>query len=115
MRVLLKAGIEFDLALSNVVSPTPTHPAGIWVCVIAKEWIYDITGFIASLSFGSLAVALAAKDSLANVFGSLVIIIDKPFIIGDWISANRYRRYGRKNNLPQYLSAHLSAGVGLYS
>ncbi len=31
---------------------------------------------------------MAAKDSLANVFGSLVIIIDKPFVIGDWISAN---------------------------
>lgn len=89
MRVLLKAGIEFDLALSNVVSTTLRILLVILGFVmIAKEWNYDITGFIASLSIGSLAVALAAKDSLANVFGSLVIIIDKPFIIGDWISAN---------------------------
>ena len=82
-------GVEFDLALSNVVSTTLRILLIILGFVmIAKEWNYDITGFIASLSIGSLAVALAAKDSLANVFGSLVIIIDKPFVIGDWISAN---------------------------
>ena len=89
MKVLLKTGVEFDLALSNVVSTTLRILLIILGFVmIAKEWNYDITGFIASLSIGSLAVALAAKDSLANVFGSLVIIIDKPFVIGDWISAN---------------------------
>ncbi|EJW97060.1 protein containing Mechanosensitive ion channel MscS domain protein [gut metagenome] len=35
-----------------------------------------------------MAVAFAAKDALANVFGSLVIVLDKPFKIGDWITAN---------------------------
>lgn len=89
MKLLLKAGVEFDLALSNIISTTLRILLIILGFVmIAKEWNYDITGFIASLSIGSLAVALAAKDSLANVFGSLVIIIDKPFVIGDWISAN---------------------------
>ncbi len=52
---------------------------------IAKEWSYDITGFLASLSIGSVALAFAAKDALANVFGSIVIILDKPFKVGDWI------------------------------
>lgn len=89
MRILQKAGLEFDVALSNIVSTTLRLLMLILGFVmIAKEWNYDITGFIASLSIGSLAVALAAKDSLANVFGSLVIIIDKPFVVGDWISAN---------------------------
>lgn len=89
MRMLLKAGVEFDLALSNIISTTlRIFLVILGFVMIAKEWNYDITGFIASLSIGSLAVALAAKDSLANVFGSLVIIIDKPFVIGDWISAN---------------------------
>lgn len=55
---------------------------------IAREWNYDITGFIASLSIGSVAVAFAAKDTLANVFGSLIIILEKPFKNGDWIMAN---------------------------
>jgi MscS family membrane protein len=35
-----------------------------------------------------MAIAFAAKDSLANVFGSIVIITERPFVVGDWISAN---------------------------
>jgi MscS family membrane protein len=39
------------------------------------------------LGIGGLAVALAAKDTLANVFGSIAIIVDRPFHIGDTIKA----------------------------
>jgi MscS family membrane protein len=46
---------------------------------------YSISGLLASLGIGGLAVALAAKDTLANVFGSLMIIVDRPFHIGDTI------------------------------
>ena len=48
---------------------------------------YSISGLLASLGIGGLAVALAAKDTLSNVFGSLMIILDRPFHIGDWIKA----------------------------
>ncbi len=48
---------------------------------------YSISGLLASLGIGGLAVALAAKDTLANVFGSLMIILDRPFCLGDWIKA----------------------------
>ena len=58
------------------------------VVMVAKEWDYDITAFIASLGIGAMAIAFAAKDSLANVFGSIVIITERPFVVGDWISAN---------------------------
>lgn len=54
--------------------------------VIAQEWDYDVNGFIAGLGLGGLAFALAAKDILANIFGGIVIIIEKPFTSGDWIS-----------------------------
>lgn len=53
--------------------------------VIASRWGYDINGFIAGLGLGGLAFALAAKDLLANIFSGIVIIIDKPFGIGDWV------------------------------
>lgn len=49
---------------------------------------YSISGLLASLGLGGLAVALAAKDSLSNIFGSLMILLDRPFTIGDWIKAN---------------------------
>ncbi|MDF1882206.1 mechanosensitive ion channel family protein [Sulfurimonas sp. MAG313] len=53
--------------------------------VIVQEWGYNFTGFLASLGLGGLAFALAAKDTAANLFGSLVIFSDKPFDVGDWI------------------------------
>ncbi len=55
------------------------------VTVIAQEWDYDVSGFLAGLGLGGLAFALAAKDTAANVFGGIVIILDKPFAVGDWI------------------------------
>lgn len=58
------------------------------IVIIAQEWNYDVNGFIAGLGLGGLAFALAAKDALANVFGGIVIIMEKPFIIGDWIATH---------------------------
>lgn len=56
------------------------------IVIIAEEWNYPVNGFIAGLGLGGLAVALAAKEALANIVGGIVIIIEKPFLIGDWIS-----------------------------
>ncbi|MEA1960409.1 MAG: mechanosensitive ion channel family protein [Bacillota bacterium] len=55
------------------------------VVLVANEWDYDVNGFIAGLGLGGLAFALAAKDVLANIFGGIVIIMEKPFSIGDWV------------------------------
>ena len=38
---------------------------------------------------GGLAVALAARDMLANVFGSLMILLDRPFQVGDWVKIGK--------------------------
>ncbi|TAH18048.1 MAG: mechanosensitive ion channel family protein [Cytophagales bacterium] len=56
---------------------------GIWLFTEDIGW--NITGVIAGLSLGGLAIALAAQDTLKNVFGSMMILVDKPFKIGDWI------------------------------
>ncbi|MEQ8201308.1 MAG: mechanosensitive ion channel family protein [Syntrophomonadaceae bacterium] len=55
------------------------------VVLLANEWDYDVNGFIAGLGLGGLAFALAAKDALANIFGGIIIIMEKPFAIGDWV------------------------------
>ena len=44
-----------------------------------------VSSILAGLGIGSLAVALAAKDTVANFFGSLVILADKPFEMGERI------------------------------
>ncbi|MBD3347037.1 MAG: mechanosensitive ion channel [Chitinivibrionales bacterium] len=46
---------------------------------------YSVSGIIAGLGIGGLAVAMAAKDTLANFFGSMMILADRPFKKGDWI------------------------------
>ncbi|UII27057.1 mechanosensitive ion channel family protein [Fulvivirga maritima] len=48
---------------------------------------FDITGLIAGLSIGGLAFALAAQDTIKNFFGSLLIFVDRPFQVGDWITS----------------------------
>ncbi|MGF1510701.1 MAG: mechanosensitive ion channel family protein [Myxococcota bacterium] len=46
---------------------------------------YSVTSLLASLGVGGLALALAAKDTVANLFGSVVVFTDRPFQIGDWV------------------------------
>lgn len=55
------------------------------VILILQNNGYNVASLIAGLGIGGLAVALAAKDTLANFFGSITIFADRPFRIGDWI------------------------------
>ncbi len=113
---LLKGLVTFDIAwaLFNLVSLLETFLSGwvsktestlddhllpfiqksvrafiIFLAVIMtiQNLGYSISGLLASLGIGGLAVALAAKDTLSNIFGSFMIILDRPFHIGDWIKA----------------------------
>lgn len=55
------------------------------ILMVIQNLGYSISGLLASLGIGGLAVALAAKDALANIFGSIMILLDRPFALGDWI------------------------------
>lgn len=46
----------------------------------------DVTTFIAGLGVGGIAIALATQNILGDLFSSLSIVMDKPFVIGDFIS-----------------------------
>ena len=48
----------------------------------------NITALLAGLSIGGIAIALAAQETLKNFFGSLMIFLDRPFQVGDWISSD---------------------------
>lgn len=50
----------------------------------------DITALIAGLGVGGIAVALAVQNILGDLFASLSIVIDKPFVIGDFIVVDDY-------------------------
>ena len=46
---------------------------------------YDVGALIAGLGIGGLALAMAAKDSVSNIFGGIMVFTDKPFKVGDRI------------------------------
>ncbi len=65
----------------------------IWVLAIViglNNAGYDVTALIAGLGIGSLAFALAAKDSISHIFGGFVLFTDKPFTINDRVIVQGY-------------------------
>lgn len=88
-KMLNNAGVDLDGSLANILTTMlRILIVVIALLMIAREWNYDMSGLLASLSIGSLALAFAAKDALANVFGSFIIVLDHPFKVGDWVLAN---------------------------
>jgi MscS family membrane protein len=81
--------INLDPILANILSSALRTIIFVFAfLVLAKEWGYDVSGLVAGLGLGGLALAMASKDSLANIFGGLLILADKPFAIGDWIQTS---------------------------
>ena len=58
--------------------------------LVLTELNYNINGLVAGLGLGSVVITLAAQDTAKNLFGGLVIFLDKPFIVGDWIELEGY-------------------------
>jgi MscS family membrane protein len=77
-----------DTKLDDQLVPMVRKVLKVFAAVIGGIFILqnlnvNVGSLLAGLGLGGLAFALAAKDSIANLFGSLVIFIDKPFQIGD--------------------------------
>lgn len=59
--------------------------AAMGVVYVADGLAIDIAPLLASLGLGGLAFAFAAKDTIENFFGSIAVITDRPFLVGDWV------------------------------
>lgn len=55
------------------------------VLVVLQSLGYSVSGVLAFGGIGGIAVGFAAKDLLANFFGGLMVYLDRPFSVGDWI------------------------------
>ncbi|MFZ5953360.1 MAG: mechanosensitive ion channel family protein [Candidatus Rifleibacteriota bacterium] len=75
-----------DLLVPLVTRTLKTLSIAVGLVFIADIFAFDIDKILAGLGLGGLAFALAAKDTISNVFGSLTILIDRPFQIGDWVT-----------------------------
>ena len=58
---------------------------GVLLLMILDNLGFNITTLVASLGIGGIAVALAVQNILGDIFASLSIALDKPFVIGDFI------------------------------
>lgn len=58
---------------------------GIALLLVLQNAGYNVAGLLAGLGIGGLAVALAAKETLANLFGSIAVLMDRTFQVGDKI------------------------------
>ena len=58
--------------------------------LVSIELGYNLNGLVAGLGVGSIVLTLAAQDTAKNLFGGVVIFLDKPFVVGDWIQVEEY-------------------------
>ena len=89
-----KATIEKRLRDGDRIDQTTIHAIGKLIrtaifittgLVVLQTLGFSISGVLAFGGIGGIAVGFAAKDLLANFFGGLMIYLDRPFSVGDWI------------------------------
>ena len=81
-----------DLLVSLVY---PVLKAVVWVVAVffvaENVFNFKVTTLIAGAGVAAMAIAFAAQNTIANIFGALALISDRPFTIGDMISFNGKR------------------------
>lgn len=56
------------------------------ILMVLSNFGYDIVSILTGLGIGGLALAMAAQDTLSNIFGSVTIFADKPFVVDDVVT-----------------------------
>ncbi len=89
---LKKLATKTQSTLDDQLVPIIRKTLKIFVIIVGglailRNLNIDIIPFLTGLSIGGLAFALAAQDTLKNFFGSIMIFVDRPFQIGDWITS----------------------------
>lgn len=88
---IMGAVSKTESKLDDMLAPMIRKSLRISIIILAAVQIAQvlsdkpITSLLAGLGVGGLAVALAAQDTIKNLFGSMVIFADKPFEVGDRI------------------------------
>lgn len=86
--VLTTAGEQPDSTMMAQMAPIlrKTLRSTVWVLGVIMALNnagYDVGALLAGVGIGGLAMGLAAKDFVANIFGGITVFVDKPFVVGD--------------------------------
>ena len=90
---LSKLASSTESTLDDQLVPLIKKTLKVFVVIVGSLFFlqnlrFNVTALLAGFSIGGLAFALAAQDTIKNFFGSLMIFVDKPFQIGDWITSS---------------------------
>ena len=85
-----KKGGEKQQNLNRQATPIIRKAAKVFLVLLGGAMFlqnlgYSVGSLLAGLGLGGMAIALASKDTLANLFGAMVVFLDRPFEVGDWI------------------------------
>jgi small-conductance mechanosensitive channel len=84
-----------DLEVATSFNLVRLVGAGVIWCLIfvfvLQAWGVNVTALITGLGIGGIAIALAVQSILADLFASLSIIFDKPFLVGDFLAIDDYQ------------------------
>jgi MscS family membrane protein len=89
----------------------------LWIFSILNQFGVQLSALLTFGGIGGIAIGLAGKDLFANIFGGLIIYLDKPFSVGDYIISDTNSIKGiveyigwrqtkvvtASNNIPQYI------------
>jgi MscS family membrane protein len=79
-------GETYDRTTLDAVGKLLRLSVIITAALVALQTLgYSVSGVLAFGGIGGLAVGLAARDMLANFFGGLMVYLDRPFAVGDWV------------------------------
>ncbi len=86
IEIRVDRGEEVDVTLVHGMGKLLRAAVFITTALIIMQTIgINIAGLLAFGGVGGIAVGLAARDLLANVFGGLTLYTERPFAVGDWI------------------------------
>lgn len=89
-----EAAKKTETKLDDQLVPIVRQSVKVFLYIVGVVFIlqnlgYSVMSLLAGFGLGGMALALASKDTVANVFGSIVIFFDKPFQIGDWVEVGK--------------------------
>ncbi len=100
LRKKQEAGMPYDRTTADAIAKLLRISVIITAFLVLLQTLgYSISGVVAFGGIGGIAVGFAAKDLLANFFGGLMIYLDRPFNVGDWIRSPDQEIEGTVENI----------------
>lgn len=84
-----KLDMEMDRTVASFVNKIlKIVVAAFAVVMVLGEMGFNVNGLLTGLGLAGLTISLAAKESASNLFSGLVLVLEKPFALDDWISVD---------------------------